>query len=134
MDLVDSGSEELPTQWIETDKNEYMRSEACVEEIEPNMKSRLVARGDLSQIFNRSDSPTAEKEGVFLVFSWCASRKLIIKFGDLDHGYSQGEKLSKPLILKQPRGGVPHPGILSTDRLLAFVPIYGTRDAGRGLW
>ena len=76
MDLVDSGSEELPTQWIETDKNEYMRSEACAEEIEPNMKSRLVARGGLSQMINRSDSPTAEKEGVFLVFSWCASRSL----------------------------------------------------------
>ena len=98
------------------------------------MKSRLVARGDLSNIFNRSDSPTAEKEGMFLVFSFASSRKLIIKVGDLDHGYFQGEKLSKPLILKQPKSGLPDPKIQPDDRLLAFVPIYGTRDAGRGLW
>ena len=98
------------------------------------MKSRLVARGDLSKVWARSDSPTADNEAVFMVFSFAASRRLRLKSGDLDHGYFQGERLSKPLIMRQPGGGLPDPSIKSDDRMLAFVPIYGTRDAGRGLW
>ena len=98
------------------------------------MKSRLVARGDLSSLFGRSDSPTADKEAVFLVLSFAASNGYEIKSGDLDHGYFQGEKLSKPLILRQPKSGLPDPSIKPDDRLMAFVPIYGTKDAGRGLW
>ena len=129
---VDRGAEELPTQWIERDKNEFKR--VTDEKILPDMKSRLVARGDLSKIWTRSDSPTADKEALFIVFSFSASRRLRLKSGDLDHGYFQGERLSKPLILRQPDGGLPDPSIKHDDRMLCFVPIYGTRDAGRGLW
>ena len=98
------------------------------------MKSRLVARGDLSQVFTRSDSPTANKEALFILLSFALSRKLHIKSGDLDHGYFQGEELSKPLILRQPDGGLPDPAAKLDDFMLCFVPIYGTREAGRGLW
>ena len=130
--LVGLGAEELPTQWIERDKNEFKRTEETPD-IEPEMKSRLVARGDLSKIWSRSDSPTADKESVFLVLSFAASRRLMINSGDLDHGYFQGEKLAKPLVLRQPAGGLPD-DVQPDDRMLAFVPIYGTKDAGRGLW
>ena len=98
--LVARGAEELPTQWIERDNNEFKRLKD--EHVEPDMKSRLVARGDLSKVWARSDSPTADKEAVFLVFSFAASRRLRLKSGDLDHGYFQGERLSTPLILRQP--------------------------------
>ena len=33
------------------------------------------------------------------------NRGLTIKSGDLDHGYVQGEKLSNPLVLRQPTCG-----------------------------
>ena len=131
-EYVEKGAEELPTQWIERDKNEFKRLKDVT--IEPDMKSRLVARGDLSKVWTRSDSPTADKEAVFILFSFASSRKLRIKSGDLDHGYFQGEKLSKPLILRQPDGGLPDPNVKPDDRMMCFVPIYGTRDAGRGLW
>ena len=126
-------------QWIDVDKNAFLRSatkDKKAAPAEPKMKSRLVARGDLSHVFNRSDSPTADKEAVFMVLSFASSRGLTIKSGDLDHGYFQGERLSNPLALRQPAGGLPAPGIRlrPDDRLLAFVPIYGTRDAGRSLW
>ena len=97
------------------------------------MKSRLLARGELFKVWARSDSPTADKEAGLLVFSFASSRRLRIKSGDLDLGYVQGERLSKPLVLRQPHGGLPDPNVKSDDRMLAFVPIYGTRDAGRGL-
>ena len=86
-DLIARGAEVLPTQWIERDKNEFKRIKD--ENIPPDMKSRLVARGDLSQVFSRSDSPTADKEAIFILFSFASSRKLRIKSGDLDHGYFQ---------------------------------------------
>ena len=101
-------------QWIDVDKNEFQRpatKDKKAAPVEPKMKSRLVARGDLSHVFNRSDSPTADKEAVFMVLSFASSRGLIIKSGDLDHGYFQGEKLSNPLVLRQPAGGLPAPGI-----------------------
>ena len=118
--LNDLSAEELPTQWVERDKNELKRSKG--EEVEPDMQSRLVARGDLPRIWTRSDSPTADKEAVFIVFLFSASRKLRMKQRYLDHGYFQGEKLSNPLVLNQPaegrldregvrshrRGGLPH--------------------------
>ena len=71
---------------------------------------------------------------MFLVFSFASSRGLRLKSGDLDHGYFQGERLAKPLILRQPTSGLPDKAILPDGRMLAFVPMYGTRDAGRGLW
>ena len=59
------------------------------------MKSRLVERGDLSKVYTRSDSPTADKEAVFLIFSFASSRRLRLKSGDLDHGYFQGERTGR---------------------------------------
>ena len=38
------------------------------------------------------------------------------------------------LMLRQPPGGVPDDNVKATDYFLARVPIYGTRDAGRGFW
>ena len=71
---------------------------------------------------------------MFLVISFATSRKLKIRSGDLDHGYFQGEKLSRPLLLRQPKGGLPEDSIKYDDMSLAQVPVYGTRDVGRGLW
>ena len=38
------------------------------------------------------------------------------------------------MLFKQPKGGLPDDQVAPTDRLLGLVPIYGTKDAGRGLW
>ena len=44
-ELVQQGAEEIGTQWIETDKNEHLRSEGNTS-VEPLLKSRLVALGN----------------------------------------------------------------------------------------
>ena len=59
-EMISHGAEVLPTQWIEVDKDEALR--ASGKTMEPKMKSRLVARGDLRALFNRSDSPTAYRQ------------------------------------------------------------------------
>ena len=53
--------------------------------------------------------------------SFASSRKLKLRNADLRKGYFQGERLSKPLLLKQPRGGIPEPGIKEDDVLLASL-------------
>ena len=68
-DLLREGHQEIPTQWIEVDKNEAKRKPG-EEPLPPIYKSRLVGRGDLEKgIENiRSDSPTCDIEAQNLIF------------------------------------------------------------------
>ena len=59
-------------------------------------------------------------------------RKAEVMCGDLERAYFTGERMSRVLLLRQPRSGLP--GLEPDDRLLARVPVYGTQDAGRGFW
>ena len=52
----------------------------------------------------------------------------------MESGYFQGIRLEYNLVLFQPKGGVPDPSVKPDDMLLANVPIYGTKAAGRGLY
>ena len=131
--LIMEGAEVVPTQWIDVNKHAGLFDEMG-NSLEEKLKSRLVARGDLQKIFGRTDSPTVDPEGVHLICSYASSYHLPIRCGDLDHGYFQGEPLSRPLLLKAPRGGIPGTLICEGDYFLAHVPIYGCKDAGRGLW
>ncbi len=70
-EMISRGAEVLPTQWIEVDKNDALR--ASGKTMEPEMKSRIVARGDLS------DLTTADKEAVFLAISFATSGRLNIR-------------------------------------------------------
>ena len=74
-EMISHGAEVLPTQWIDVDKNEALRAPGKT--MEPKMKS-----GDLSALFNRSDSPTAGKQAVFLAISSATSRRLRIGSAD----------------------------------------------------
>ena len=125
--LVMEGAEEIGTQWIEVDRNEKVRVEAeQADDIPMNLKSRLEKREV------RSDSPTADAEGIHLVFSFASSRTAKVWCGDLESAYFTGERMSRVLLLRQPRSGLP--GLKPDDRLLARVLVYGTQDAGRGFW
>ena len=128
--LVSEGAEEIGTQWVEVDRNEKIRIES--EHVPMNLKSRLVAQGNQERRELRSYSPTADAEGIHLVFSFASSRKATVMCGDLESAYFTGERMSRVLLLRQPRSGLP--GLKLDDRLLARVPVYGTQDAGRGFW
>ena len=60
-------------QWVGVDKNEVLKSKSS-EPVEPRMKSRMVARGDLQEMFGRSDSPTADKEAMFVLPVFATSK------------------------------------------------------------
>jgi len=131
-ELLKEGHVALPTQWIETDKNVHKRLPGV--DIEPLDKSRLVAGGDLEDTNLRSDSPTCDIEEQKLIFSFAACHGLKVRSADTTNAYFQGQELDRILLFKQPPGGLPDPELPPDAHLLARVPIYGTRDAGRGFW
>ena len=122
----------IPTQWIEIDKNEHLRRADGLK-VAPQYKSILVVRGDLEESLGiRTDSPTCELEGLRLIISWAAGTKNILKCADITSAYFQGQELDRLMLLRPPQdglGGAPADGALA-----ARMPVYGTRDAGRGLW
>ena len=103
--LVSEGAEEIATQWVEVDLNEEIRieSEQAGESmhVPMNLKSRLVALGNQERRELRSDSPTADAEGINLVFSFASSRKAKVMCGDLESAYFTCERMSRALLLRQ---------------------------------
>ena len=102
--LVSEGAEEFGTQWDEVDRNEKIRIESEqvgeAKHVPMNLKSRLVALGNREKRELRSDSPTADAEGIHLVFSFASSREAKIMYGDLESAYFTGERVSRVLWLK----------------------------------
>eukprot|EP00972_Heterocapsa_arctica_P096623 14254810-Heterocapsa_arctica.AAC.1 len=123
--VMSTNAEELPTQRIDSDKHGFLRMQGDTK-TESKKKGRLVARGNLSAPYDRSVPPTADKEAMLMVLN--------LDSAELEHGYFQRKKLSRPLQLRQPRDVLTNPNIKTDDRMLALVPIYGTNSAGRGLW
>ena len=87
--LLDEGHVPVPTQWIETDRNAFMRRDNGPT-VDPDLKSRLVGRGDLEGLDGlRKDSPTADIECHNLLFSFAASERLDIETADISNAYFQ---------------------------------------------
>ena len=120
-------------QWIETDKNAHKRRDDM--NVPPELKSRLVGCGNFEDTDGlRTDSPTGDVDAHNLVFSWCASHKVKIKSADISSAYLQGKQNDRVILYRIPKGGIPEAGVEEGAVLAARVPIYGTKDAGRGFW
>lgn len=133
-ELIGEGHKMIPTQWIETDRNSHKRREDGIY-VPPDFKSRLVGCGQLEDCDGlRTDSPTCESKGLNLILSWTACSKNKLKSADISNAYFQGQPLDRLLLLKPPSGGLPGEGDIHDAAILARVPIYGTKDAGRRFW
>ena len=132
-ELLDAGVKVNPMQWVETDKNGFKRRND--KSIPADLKSRLVGCGNFEETDGlRTDSPTGDVDAHNLVFSWCAANKVKIKSADIKSAYLQGKQNDRIILYRIPKGGIPEEGINEGDVLAARVPIYGTKDAGRGFW
>ena len=121
--LVAEGAEEVGTQWrstsTRTGRFEARRSrQGCAEHVPMQAKSRLVAMGKPER---REVSPTADTEGIHLAISFASSRKAKVQCRD--SAYFTGERLSRVLLLRQPRSGLPG--------LQPLRPLVGTRTCVR---
>ena len=82
----------------------------------------------------RTDIPTADVEAHKLVFSCCAAKKVKVRVGDVQNAYLQGQEVDRIILYRIPKGGILECGIAEGTVVAARVPIYGTKDAGRGFW
>ena len=131
--LLAEGVTVQPMQWVETDKNAHKRRND--KHIAPLLKSRLVGCGNFEDTDGlRTDSPTSDVDAHNLVFSWCASNKVRIHSADISNAYLQGKEVDRVILYRIPKGGIPECGISEGTVIAARVPIYGTKDAGRGFW
>ena len=131
------GIPEIPLQWIDTDKNEHTRESdrKAGKKHDIEHKSRMVVCGQLERCDGlRTDSPTGDVDAHNLVFSWCASNKVHVKSADISSAYLQGKQNDRVILYRIPKGGIPEEGVQEGDVIAARVPIYGTKDAGRGFW
>ena len=132
-DLLESGVKVNPMQWIETDKNAHKRRDD--NQIPPELKSRLVGCGNFEEVEGlRTDSPTGDADAHNLVFSWCASHRVRIHSADVSSAYLQGKQNDRIILYRIPKGGIPEEDVPEGAVIAARVPIYGTKDAGRGWW
>ena len=76
----------------------------------------------------------ADVEAHNLVFSWCSVNHVKIRTADISNAYLQGKPMDRVVLYRIPRGGIPECGIYEGDVIAARVPIYGTKDSGRGWW
>ena len=60
--------------------------------------------------------------------------KLTIRKADIQSAYLQGKPVDRVILYRIRKGGIPEEGINEGDVIAARVPIYGTKDAGRGWW
>ena len=122
-----------PMQWVETDKNAHKRRKG--KHVKMLLKSRLVGCGNFEDTQGlRTDSPTADVDAHNLVFSWCACNRVKIRKADIQAAYLQGKPVDRIILYQIPKGGIPECDIPDGTVIAARVPIYGTKEAGRGFW
>ena len=98
-------------------------------------KSRLVARADQEKTLGiRTDSPTADLDSINMKLSWAASEKLKLMSLDIISAYFHGERMTRLMILKPPRGGIPVEDFHPDRMYICRIPIYVSRDSGCLFW
>ena len=55
-------------------------------------------------------------------------------YADISNAYLQGNEVDRIILYRIPKGGIPEEGIEEGTVIATSVPIYGTKDAGRGFW
>ena len=84
----------------------------------------------------RCDSLTSEPESHLVLCSYAATRKLRLRTADITNAYFQAAPMMRLLLMAPPRGGLTmfDAEIPEDAVLMCRVPVYGTKDAGRGFY
>ena len=69
-----------------------------------------------------------------MLFGWCAQAHVLTHSCDYTKGHFQGQEIDRILLYRIPAEGIPEEGIPGGAIWASRVPVYGTKDAGRGLW
>ena len=81
----------------------------------------------------RTVFPAGDVDSHNIACSWCAQAHVLIHSCDFTNGYLQRQEIDRVLLLRTPAEGIPEEGIAGGEMLASRVPVYGTKDADRGL-
>ena len=133
--LTEVGCEIYPMHWVDTDKNEHLRRDKEYDSVPGKYKSRLVGCGNLETTEGLlADSPAGDVDSHNIVCSRCAQAHVSIHSCDFTNGCFQGQEIDRILLYRIPAGGIPEDGVAGGAILASRAGVYGTKDAGRGLW
>ena len=121
--------------WVHTDKNANLRRDDDYVSVPAKYNSRLAGCGNFDTTEGlRTDSPAGDVDSHNIVCSWCAQAHVSIHSCDFTNGYFHGQEIDRILLYRIPAEGIPEQGITGGENLASRVSVYGTKDAGRGLW
>ena len=83
---------------------------------------------------SRQISPAGHVDSHNIVCSWCAQAHVSTHSCDFTNAYFQGQEIDRILLYCIPAECIPKKGVAKGSILASRVPVYGTKDAGRGLW
>ena len=120
---------------VDTGKNAYLRRDNDYVSVLAKVQESI---GWLRKL--RDDRRTSHRfsscdvDSHKIVCRCCAQAHVFIHSCDFTNGYFQGQEIDRILLYRIPAEGIPEEGIAGGEILASRVPIYGTKDAGRGLW
>ena len=133
--FTEAGCEIYRVQWIEVDKNAHLQRDSDYVFVPAKCQSRLVGCGNFETTEGpRTDSPAGDLDSHNVVCSWCAQAHVSIQACDFTNEYFQGQEIGRISVCRIPAEGIPQEGIAGGASLASRVPVYGTKDVGRGLW
>ena len=94
------------------------------------VKARLCLRGDKEEEKPRSDSPTADKTSLRMLYAIAANERWKIESLDVKSAFLQGRKLERELFVSPPKEANCQEGFIWK----MVKPAYGLYDASRRWW
>ena len=83
---------------------------------------------------HRTDSQAGDVDSHNIVCCWCAHAHVSTHSCDFTTGYFQRQEIDRILLYRIPAEDIPEEGSVGGEILASRVPVYGTKDARRGLW
>ena len=97
--------------FVRTDKADAKRGSRTMDEIPPELRSRLVSKGfqdkDKTSGKLKTDAPTLPNEVMNLMFARCVNEGQTIEQGDIEAAFLNTGLMAREVYLRIPRGGLP---------------------------
>ena len=133
--LTEASCEIYTMKWVDTNKNAYLRRDNDYVSAPAKYRSRLFGCENWETTEGlRTDSPAGDVDSHNIVRSWCAQACVLSHSCDFTNGYFQGQEIDRILLFRIPAEGIPEEEVAGGEILASRVPVYGTKDTGRGWW
>ena len=101
--LTEAGCEIYPMNWVDTDKNTYLRRDDDYVSVLAKYRSRLVGCGNIETTEGlRTDSRAGDADSHNIVCSWCAQAHVSTHSCVFTNGHFEGQEIDRILLCRIP--------------------------------